>query len=175
MPQGELFEKERLTTNIVGPDGPLTARQLHIGEAPGQEENDYSPPTPFVGSAGRLYNRCLKLTGQLRMEILVNNIFKQQPPRNKVEYYFQDSKKTLPTWEGQEHIDALQIWLEKLLKLREETGIGPNIILAMGAVPMYILTGKKRISKWRGSILPCTLAPFPVSEVRLQRPLQYRQ
>ncbi len=152
-------ERTRLTTNIVPPDGPLTSHQLHIGEAPGQEENDANPPRPFVGSAGRLYNRCLRTTGQLRSDILVHNIFKQRPPKNDIGYFFQDKKKTVLTWEGQEHVDALQRWLEKILTLREKEGVGPNVIVSLGAIPMQILTGKKRITKWRGSLLPCTLVP----------------
>ena len=148
---------ERLKTNIVGPDGSLTSAICFVGEAPGEEEDQASPPRPFVGPAGRLHNRCLKTVGLLRSETLIRNVFSQRPPGNNLGYFFQDKKKTILTWEGQEHVDELEKWLGKLLKLREETGVGPNVLVALGAVPMMILTGKKRITKWRGSVLPCTL------------------
>lgn len=150
---------ERLKTNICGPDGPLTSPLCFIGEAPGEEEDQASPPCPFVGSAGRLHNRCLKTVGILRSETLIRNVFCQRPPGNDVGYFFEDKKKTKLTWEGQEHVDELERWLRKLLQLREETGVGPNVLVALGATPMNILTGKKRITKWRGSVLPCTLVP----------------
>lgn len=145
----------RLTTNIVPPDGPLDARLLFIGEAPGEEE-DYRLK-PFVGAAGRLLNSCLRQAGIARSEVLVTNIFKQRPPRNRIGYYFQDRSCTKPTWEGEEHIEQLRQWLGILLEQRERTGLGPNIIVALGATAMKILTGKRRIKKWRGSVLPCTL------------------
>lgn len=148
---------DRLETNIVGPDGPLWSHLCYIGQAPGREEDEHSPPKPFVGAAGRLFNRCLRTVGQLRSEVLVNNIFRQRPPKNKVEYYFEDKKKTKLTWEGEEHVAVLEQWLRGLLGRRSLTGEGPNVLVAMGYEAMYILTGKRRISKWRGSVLPCTL------------------
>ncbi len=150
---------EHLKTNIVGPDGPLTSLLCFIGEAPGEEEDQASPPKPFVGQAGRLHNRCLKTVGLLRGETLTRNVFSQRPPCNDAGYFFEDKKKTKLTWEGQEHVDELENWLKKLLRLRDETEVGPNILVALGRVPMQILTGKKRITKWRGSVLPCILVP----------------
>ena len=152
-------DSNRLTTNIVGPSGPLTAQLCAIGEAPGKEEDEASPPEPFVGGSGRLLNRCFKTVGLLRSEVLLNNIFCQRPPKNSVDHFFKDSKRTVLTWEGQEHVAILQNWLQKLLELRTQTGVGPNCLLALGDVAMFILTGKKRITKWRGSVLPCTLVP----------------
>ena len=148
---------DRLETNIVPPEGPLTARLLFIGEAPGAEEN--SSLRPFVGSAGILLNRLFRTTGIIRRDVLIHNVFLQQPPKNNIGYFFRDKACRRPTEEGQEHIDKLKAWLTGLLATREETGRGPNVIVALGAVPMQVLTGKKRITKWRGSLLPCELVP----------------
>lgn len=141
----------RLTTKTVPADGPLNAKICFVGEAPGAEEDTFMKP--FIGSAGQLMNRCFREVGILREEVLVTNVFRQRPPKNAVSYFFEDAKCTKPTWEAQEHIDNLQKWLNDL---REYDG-GPNIIVALGATAMKVLTGKKRIEKWRGSILPCTL------------------
>ena len=146
---------ERLKTNIVGPDGPPSAKMCFVGQAPGAEEDESGKP--FVGDAGRLFNQGLRNAEILRQDVLVHNVFKQRPPKNDVSYYFSDSKNTVPTWEGQEHIDGLQRWLSKLLKRREMGLGGPNVICALGREAMMVLTGKKRITKWRGSVLPCTL------------------
>lgn len=141
---------ERLTTNIVPFVGPLEAEMCFLGEAPGSSED--AALEPFVGSAGQLLNRCFRTVGITRGEILLGNIFSQRPPSNVINYYFQDKKNTRPTWEGEEHIAQLRKWLEA----RKKEG-HLNILIALGAIPTYILTGKRRITKWRGSILPCTL------------------
>ena len=141
---------ERLTTNIVPFDGPLEAEMCFLGEAPGGEED--LALKPFIGAAGQLLDRCFRTVGIARGEVILGNIFKQRPPKNQINYYFQDKKNTKPTWEGEEHIASLKRWLEK----RKEEG-NVNVLVALGAVPTFILTGKKRITKWRGSVLPCTL------------------
>lgn len=147
---------KRLKTNIVPPDGPVDATICFIAEAPGVEEN--ASLIPLIGSAGQLFNRCLHSRNIVRSSVLCHNVFVQKPPNNKVKYFYQ-SYPTKPTWEGQEHIENLRVWLTTLLKQREETGKGPNVLVALGGTALYHLTGRKRISKWRGSVLPCTLVP----------------
>ena len=144
----------RLTTRILGPEGPLNAELCFIGQSPGGEENRTG--IPFIGPAGQLLNRSMKASGLIRSEILIENLFAQQPPKNNVGYYYEDSKHTKLTWEGQEHEDRLRTWLEGLQ--RRPNG-GPNLLVAFGSEAMFSLTGKKRVKKWRGSVLPCTLVP----------------
>ena len=141
---------ERLKTNIVPFVGPRDAEMCFLGEAPGEQED--TALEPFVGSAGQLLDRCFRTVGIARTEVLLGNVFPQRPPNNKIAYYFQDKKCTKPTWEGEEHIAQLK----KFLEARREEG-KVNVLVALGAVPTFILTGKKRITKWRGSVLPCTL------------------
>ncbi len=141
---------ERLTTNIVPFSGSLEAEMCFLGEAPGEEED--SALEPFVGAAGQLLDRCFRTVGIARNEVLIGNIFSQRPPDNNINYYFQDKKNRKPTWEGEEHIARLRTWLEK----RKKEG-RINVLIALGAIPTFILTGKRRITKWRGSVLPCTL------------------
>jgi DNA polymerase-1 len=149
--------ENRLDTSIVPPEGPLTAKMLFIGEAPGREENNSL--RPFVGSAGILLNQLFRTVGIIRRDVLIHNVFLQQPPSNLIGYFFRDKACRQPTEEGQEHVDKLKIWLKDLLAEREATGQGPNVIVALGATAMQVLTGKKRITKWRGSVLPCEFAP----------------
>jgi uracil-DNA glycosylase len=148
-------EIERLTTNRLSPDGPEDSTILLLGQAPGEEE-DISLK-PFEGPAGQLLNRALKTVGLNRSELLVHNVFDQRPPRNEVGYFFSDKGKKNLTWEGQEHVDRLEAWLKQLLRNRKEGFGGPNVLVALGREPMLILTGRDQITKWRGSLLPCTL------------------
>jgi len=142
----------RLSTHIVPPDGPLDAKICFIGEAPGAEED--ARLRPFIGAAGQFFDRCLSASGIARHSVLVTNIFSQRPPKNVIDYYYQDSKKTRLTWEGQEHLDQLRKWLEKLAVRPQR----PNVLVALGDTAMRHLTGKSGITKWRGSVLPCVLA-----------------
>ncbi|MCW4027939.1 MAG: DNA polymerase [Candidatus Bathyarchaeota archaeon] len=145
-----MAQEKRLKTNIVKSEGPADAKIFFIGEAPGEEE-DYEL-RPFVGSAGQLFNRCINSKSIIRSEVRVGNIFLQRPPANKINYYFRDKSNRHPTWEGEEHIEKLR---KLLVELRE--GEDLNLVVALGAIPTRILTGKNRITKWRGSVLPCTL------------------
>ena len=141
---------ERLRTTIIKPDGPLDAQICGIGQSPGAEENLQG--IPFVGPAGQFLNRCFAQVGVPRSSVLLYNVFVQRPPDNDAAYFFQDKKKTKLTWEGQEHVENLRRWLEAL-------NPRPNVLVAFGYEAMFVLTGKHRIWKWRGSVLPCTLVP----------------
>lgn len=142
--------EERLESRIVPPDGPLDADICFIGEAPGPEEDAVGKP--FIGSSGQFLSRIFGSVGIIRKEVLLTNVFAQRPPDNKVNYFFQDAKNTRLTWEGEEHVENLRRWL---IRRKEEGEV--KLLVALGAIPMRILTGKKRIDKWRGSVLPCTL------------------
>jgi len=150
-------EQKRLKTNIVPAVGPLDAEICFVGEAPGEEEDRMCEP--FVGSAGSLLNRSFQREGIIRSQVLLTNVFCQRPPRNNLDYFYQDKMHRLLTWEGQEHVERLKAWLEERLAERTACGKGINLLVALGAEPMKILTGKERITKWRGSLLPCTLVP----------------
>ncbi len=66
---------ERLTSNIVGPDGPPSAKVAFIGQAPGAEEN--LSGKPFVGQAGDLLNRVIKSCGLLRSQVYARPVLWQ--------------------------------------------------------------------------------------------------
>src|SRR6202521_3198299 len=61
--------------------GPVTARVMAVGEAPG--ENEDREGKPFVGAAGRLLTSLLEAVGLDRRDIYITNIVKCRPPRNR--------------------------------------------------------------------------------------------
>jgi uracil-DNA glycosylase len=61
--------------------GPVTARVMAIGEAPGESEDREGKP--FVGAAGRLLTSLLETVGLDRRDIYITNILKCRPPRNR--------------------------------------------------------------------------------------------
>jgi uracil-DNA glycosylase family 4 len=59
------------------PDSPV----VFVGEAPGREEDEQG--RPFVGSAGRLFDRLLGEAGMEREGVYITNILKCRPPGNR--------------------------------------------------------------------------------------------
>ena len=133
---------------IVNTEGPPDARIMLVGEAPSQEEDTIG--RPFVGYAGRTLDNLLGQAGIARYQCLVTNVARLRPPANKISFYFEDRKCTVPK-------PQLRDWIEQL---RSEIELyQPNVIIALGVTALWALTGEKKISDFRGYILPCTLVP----------------
>lgn len=65
---------------VVG-SGPVPARLLLVGEAPGAQED--ATGKPFVGRAGQLLDRLLAEAGLDRAGVAVTNVVKCRPPGNR--------------------------------------------------------------------------------------------
>lgn len=68
-------------TNIVFGVGNPHADVMFIGEAPGEKE-DLSG-IPFVGAAGKLFDKYLVAVGIPREEVYIANMLKCRPPKNR--------------------------------------------------------------------------------------------
>lgn len=68
-------------TNLVFGVGNPNAKLMFIGEAPGQQE-DLSG-IPFVGAAGKLFDKYLAAVGIPREDVYIANILKCRPPQNR--------------------------------------------------------------------------------------------
>jgi len=68
-------------TNVVVGSGPLDAKIMLIGEAPGRSEDKKG--MPFVGSAGRILDKLLEEGGIDRKDVYVTNVVKCRPPENR--------------------------------------------------------------------------------------------
>jgi len=132
----------------VSPEGSLSSPIAIIGEAGGSEEGRLH--RPFVGATGReVFNPCLSSAGIIRCNCYISNVIKEHPKNNDLSVFLKlDSKYP---YESAEYKQYLQVLKEELSFF---TG---NIIVAMGNVALYALTGYKDVTKRRGSIYPCTL------------------
>jgi uracil-DNA glycosylase family 4 len=154
---------------FVGGTGPSSSPKIMIiGESLGKEEE--ARGEAFVGGAGWLLDSILGAAKINRRECYITNVVKVKPPKNKVEL--------LPSL-------GLK-WEEFVPLLREEIKeVNPNIIFALGNYSLMAVTGEKRITKWRGSIIPSvvmrengepykvvsSIHPAGVMRVYKQRPL----
>lgn len=128
-------------------DAPYTSGRLSssialIGEAPGREEE--LAGGAFVGSAGRLLNELLHQAGISRSDVYIDNVFQVRPPGNDVSIWLDLRKRNPETPQYQAAKAAL---LERLALCPA------NILIPLGNVPLYALTGKLAITKQRGSLL----------------------
>ena len=132
-----------------GAEGPRDARIAIVGEAFGTKEARLL--RPFVGPAGSLLDACLMGADINRQSCYITNVIKEQPKNNNIKLFINlDKKEPVETEAYRRYRELLK---EELIE------INPNIIIATGNVPLYTLTGKNGITKWRGSILESTLIP----------------
>ncbi len=132
--------------------GPLDAKIMLVGEAPGKEEDLTGEPFANMREfgAGRTLNQVLNQAGISRAECLIANVARERPPGNKINFYFEDKSCLIPK-------PKLKEWIELLRK--EIELYNPNVIVALGSTALWALTGEKKVSELRGYLVPCTLVP----------------
>ena len=111
--------------NPVPGEGPLDARVMLVGEAPGRMEDRQG--RPFVGRAGDLLNVLLAIAGVERRQVYITNIVKCRPPGNR------DPKE--------DEIAACLPFLLRQIQL-----IRPQIIVSLGrhaGRTLFSLAGKR--------------------------------
>lgn len=160
----------------VGPSGPLNARILLVGEAPGKDEERLSQP--FVGVSGNLLRECLFGVGINPEDVFFTNLCKYRPPNNELRAWYSDRG------------EPSDIVKSGLAELEEEIArVNPNLIIPLGNYPLHHLTGRATwtkegysgIGNFRGYLLPgptlaggrkCLPTYHPAAAVR-QYPLKH--
>ena len=125
-----------ISNRYVPDSGPEDSPILFVGEAPGENEDEQL--IPFVGASGDKLISCLGRNGLAREDVRLANLCHYRPFGNKFE-------TLLTSTQLKNGIDELHKYIARTK---------PNVICAMGAYPLEYLTGKKGITRWRGSILP---------------------
>ena len=140
-------------TREVPPCGPVNASIMIVGEAPGADEE--SKGIPFVGASGQELDRMLGEAGISRSECFITNVCRTRPPNNDISKYFARSKKDITHDHTQRHskhfLHPIRTGLAALEK--EISMVKPNIIIALGNISFWAITGRWGITKWRGSML----------------------
>jgi DNA polymerase len=124
-------------TQTVFGEGPLDARILFVGEQPGDREDVEG--RPFVGPAGRLFDRALADAGVDRAATYVTNAVKHFK-------FVQRGRRRIHDKPNGGEIAACRWWLQQELAL-----IRPPLVVALGATAARALFGKVvTISSLRG-------------------------
>ena len=125
-------------------EGPKDAKIYIYGEAPGQQEEFQG--RPFVGGAGKILDGLLQETGIERSKCYIDNVIQERPPGNNFNVHYKDKSRREPT----EYLVGRWTQLRKEVAQRR-----PNVVIALGEEAMRALTGKRHITKWRGSLIGC--------------------
>ncbi|MGI8431004.1 MAG: UdgX family uracil-DNA binding protein [Chthoniobacterales bacterium] len=139
-------------TQTVFGEGPKRAQIMFLGEQPGDQE-DLSGK-PFIGPAGQLFNRALEEAGIDRDSVYVTNTVKhfKWEPRGKRRIHQKPSSRD---------IAACRPWFEAELRL-----VRPEVLVCLGSTAAQALFGSSfRVTKERGKVLECELAPRVVTTV----------
>jgi len=134
--------------SYVPPSGLTTADIVFVGEQPGRTE--VQRRKPFCGPAGRELGDCMGSAGIVRFECYFTNVVKDFDGPIKCYFDIKGHGNTIVWPDGEKYLKLLKEELEY---------IKPNVVVAVGNVALYALTGRTGITKWRGSILESTLVP----------------
>jgi DNA polymerase len=119
---------------------------MFVGEQPGDREDREGHP--FVGPAGRVFDRALEAAGIDRKQTYVTNAVKHFR-------YEERGKRRIHQRPSAEHIRACRPWLDA-----ELAAVRPRVLVCLGAVAAQALLGSKiRVTKDRGKPLESELAP----------------
>lgn len=150
--------------------GPSNARIAIVGEAPGASEEEKGEP--FVGSAGYELASMLadaklisgskeELTKVLRNQMYLTNVCMDRPAANKINEFIGIPKKKQTGEEIRHRGKTVKPFvIEECSRLYAElTALKPNLVIALGNIPLWALTKAWGVSKWRGSTLESDVIP----------------
>jgi uracil-DNA glycosylase len=151
----------RDATQTVFGAGPATAKLMLVGEQPGDREDREGEP--FVGPAGGLLRRALDEAEIDPEQTYITNAVKHFKWRAR-------GKRRLHQTPRAGEVEACRPWLEA-----EVGAVEPQGIVALGATASRALFGPKvKVTKDRGRLLECSLAPVAAVTVHPSALLRLR-
>ncbi|SDP87965.1 DNA polymerase [Phyllobacterium sp. YR620] len=128
-------------TQTVFGEGPADARIMFVGEQPGDQED--LAGRPFVGPAGKVFDKALAEVGIDRRNVYVTNAVKHFK-------YVPRGKRRIHQKPNAGEIEACKWWLRQEIDL-----VKPQLVVALGATALASLTGRQgRLTDVRGVLMP---------------------
>lgn len=134
-------------SSFLNPEGNSTAKIAFVVDAP--KDKDAFEGQYLAGWAGQVFDALLGSQGITRHSTYRTALIKT--PLNAYGYSKYISKGHI------NYSPEYRAWVEYLR--RELTRTDANVIVPMGELAFHALTGLRMHSKFRGSIVPCTLIP----------------
>lgn len=133
--------------------GPIPSRIMIVGECP--SESDIRACVPFGGTSGLELQRLLHEAGIMGSECYLTYVSKKPAPSNMATKLVATKKNEIgPTHVKLHSMYVLPQVVEGYSELLTEIEmVKPNLIVALGNLALFALTGLWSVSKWRGSLL----------------------
>jgi uracil-DNA glycosylase len=148
-------------TQTVFGEGLKRSRMMFVGEQPGDREDQAG--RPFVGPAGREFDRGLEAAGIPRDEAYLTNVVKHFKFEERGSRRIHQTPKRF-------EVEACKPWLEEELRVVE-----PEALVFLGATAAQALLGSSfRVTQHRGQLLDCDLAPNVAATVHPSSILRQR-
>lgn len=147
----------QVALKTINPAGPCPANIMIVADSPGIEE--INTGIPFTGYTMRTLVQMLSEKGIALNQCYRTHALKIYAPQDAPEAFVALKKKEI----SYEHVECngkfvLQILRDHIELLRHEIArVKPNVIIALGNVALFALTGNWSINAWRGSVLKCIL------------------
>jgi uracil-DNA glycosylase family 4 len=122
----------RTRIRAVPGEGPVNAKIMIIGQAPGAEENKTG--RPFIGRAGRFLNKLLEIAKIERGKVFITSPIKCFPPKNR-----KPTKKEIETC---------------LPYLKRQIGfINPQKFILLGEIAFKVFFPNENLKNFRGKLI----------------------
>ena len=142
----------RTGTQTVFGEGRPDAPAMFVGEQPGDQEDREG--RPFVGPAGRLFDRALADAEIDRSAVFVTNAVKHFK-------WTARGKRRIHQRPDAAEVAACRPWLDA-----ELAAVSPRVLVALGATAAQALFGRSfRVTQHRGQLVDSPLAPCATATV----------
>ncbi|MDE1833041.1 MAG: NUDIX domain-containing protein [Candidatus Micrarchaeota archaeon] len=125
----EKFKDWDLSRNLVPGQGPLDARVMVVGQAPGRNEDIQRKP--FIGISGKLLDHLFRLAGTSRERLYITSVVQFFPPENRMP--------------SDEEIEACSGFLQRQIEI-----IKPKIVVTLGSLSGRTVAGVENIMENHG-------------------------
>ncbi len=151
----------RPATQTVFGEGLKRSRLMFVGEQPGDKE-DLSGK-PFVGPAGKEFDRGLQAAGIARGEAYLTNVVKH--------FKFEErGRRRIHQTPKRFEIEACKPWLDEELRV-----VAPEALVFLGATAAKAVFGASfRVTQHRGELLDSDLAPIVCATIHPSSILRQR-
>lgn len=147
----------KLSKVFVPGEGPLNAKVMFIGQAPGRNED--IERRPFIGTSGKFLTRLINIAGLDRKSVYICSVVQFFPPQNRV-----------PT---DEEINKCKYFLFRQIEI-----INPKLIVLLGAVASKTVANVDKVGTNHGKIIKkneriyfISMHPAAAVRIRTKMPL----
>ena len=151
----------RPATQTVFGEGLKRSRLMFVGEQPGDKED--LTGKPFVGPAGKEFDRGLQAAGIARSEAYLTNVVKHFK-------FVERGRRRIHQTPKRFEIEACKPWLDEELRV-----VAPEALVFLGATAAKAVFGASfRVTQHRGEFLDSDLAPIVCATIHPSSILRQR-